>query len=58
MCYDYVDARGFRHWCHQANCGERKGKAVDENNLAWEPPPGATWQAVDEPEKSTRADKD
>jgi ferric-dicitrate binding protein FerR (iron transport regulator) len=46
QAYDYVDARGFR------------GKAVDENNLAWEPPPGATWQAVDEPEKSTRADKD
>jgi len=58
QAYDYVDARGFRHWCHQANCGERKGKAVDENNLAWELPPGATWQAVDEPEKSTRADKD
>jgi ferric-dicitrate binding protein FerR (iron transport regulator) len=58
QAYDYVDARGFRHWCHQANCGERNGKAVDENNLAWEPPPGATWQAVDEPEKSTRADKD
>jgi hypothetical protein len=70
--YDYVDARGYRHWC-QLSCerkgihvpkpgdiksGEirsdepksRQGKVVDENDLAWEPPPGVKWQVV--PEKS------
>jgi hypothetical protein len=58
QAYDYVDDRGYRHWCHHANCAERKGKAVDENDLSWEPPPGVKWQAVDNPAKSARADKD
>jgi len=75
--YDYVDARGYRHWC-QLSC-ERKGihvpkpgeiksgevksdeiksrqsKVVDENDLAWEPPPGVKWQVV--PEKSSGGSK-
>jgi hypothetical protein len=69
--YDYVDAKGYRHWC-QLSC-ERKGihvpkpgevkssevksravKVIDENDLAWEPPPGVKWQVV--PEKPSRAD--
>jgi hypothetical protein len=79
--YDYLDSRGYRHWC-QLSC-ERKGihvpksgevksgevksgevksgevksgevKVVDENDLAWEPPPGVKWQVV--PEKPSRAD--
>lgn len=68
--YDYLDSRGYRHWC-QSSC-ERKGihvpksgevksgevksgevrtrgvKIVDENDLAWEPPPGVKWQVVPE----------
>jgi hypothetical protein len=58
QAYDYVDSRGYRHWCHQANCADRKSKVVDENDLAWEPPPGVKWQVVDDPAKSARADKD
>jgi hypothetical protein len=84
--YDYVDSKGYRHWC-QLSC-ERKGihvpkpgevkpgevkpgevkagevksgevkpravKVIDENDLAWEPPPGVKWQVV--PEKPSRAD--
>jgi uncharacterized low-complexity protein len=84
--YDYVDSRGYRHWC-QLSC-ERKGihvpksgegksgevksgevksdevksgevkprqrKVIDENDLAWEPPPGVKWQVV--PETPSRAD--
>jgi hypothetical protein len=79
--YDYVDSRGYRHWC-QLSC-ERKGihvpkpgevqagevkagevkagevkpravRVIDENDLAWEPPPGVKWQVV--PEKPSRAD--
>jgi hypothetical protein len=73
--YDYVDARGYRHWCqlscerkgiHVPKPGEikpgeikpgelrsdevksRRGKVVDENDLAWEPPPGVKWQVVPE----------
>jgi hypothetical protein len=73
--YDYVDARGYRHWCqlscerkgiHVPKPGERKpgeiksgelrsdelksrrGKVVDENDLAWEPPAGVKWQVVPE----------
>jgi hypothetical protein len=98
--YDYVDSRGYRHWC-QLSC-ERKGihvpksgevksgegksgegksgevksgevksdevksdevksgevkprqrKVIDENDLAWEPPPGVKWQVV--PETPSRA---
>ena len=81
--YDYVDARGYRHWCqlscerkgiHVPKLGEvkpgeikpgeiksgevksgevksRQGKVVDENDLAWEPPPGVKWQVV--PDKSS-----
>jgi hypothetical protein len=56
QAYDYVDARGYRHWCRDANCAERKGKAVDENDLAWQPPPGVKWQVVEEPAKSARAE--
>ena len=69
--YDYVDSRGYRHWCqsscegkgiHVPKSGEvkssevkpRQGKAIDENDLAWEPPPGVKWQLV--PEKPSRAD--
>jgi len=55
QAYDYVDTRGFRHWCHRDNCAEHKGK-TPENDLSWEPPPGVKWQAVPEPEKSARAD--
>lgn len=79
--YDYVDSRGYRHWC-QSSCeskgihvpkpgevkpgevksGEvksgvakrREVKVIDENDLAWEPPPGVKWQAV--PEKPARAE--
>jgi ferric-dicitrate binding protein FerR (iron transport regulator) len=58
QAYDYVDSRGYRHWCHHANCADRKSKVVDENDLAWEPPPGVKWQVVDDPAKSARADKD
>lgn len=54
QAYDYVDARGYRHWCHDANCAE--GKVVDENDLAWQPPPGVKWQVVEEPAKSARAE--
>jgi hypothetical protein len=89
--YDYVDSKGYRHWC-QLSC-ERKGihvpkpgevqpgevksdevksgevksgevksgqvklrqrKVIDENDLAWEPPPGVRWQVV--PEKPSRAE--
>ena len=32
----------------------REVKVVDENDLAWEPPPGVRWQVV--PEKPSRAD--
>jgi hypothetical protein len=78
--YDYVDARGYRHWCqlscerkgiHVPKPGElkpgelkpgeiksselrsdevksRRGKVVDENDLAWEPPAGVKWQVVPE----------
>lgn len=65
--YDYLDSRGYRHWC-QLSC-ERKGvrvpnsrdavakprdvKVIDENDLAWEPPPGVKWQVV--PETPARA---
>jgi ferric-dicitrate binding protein FerR (iron transport regulator) len=56
QAYDYVDAHGYRHWCHHSNCGERKGKAVDENDLSWQPPPGVKWQVVEEPAKSARAE--
>jgi hypothetical protein len=65
--YEYLDARGYRHWC-QLSC-ERKGvrvpssrdavakpqdvKVIDENDLAWEPPPGIKWQVV--PDKPARA---
>jgi hypothetical protein len=74
--HDYVDSRGYRHWCqsscerkgiHVPKSGEvkssevkssevkpRQGKVIDENDLAWEPPPGVKWQVV--PEKSSRAD--
>jgi hypothetical protein len=55
QAYDYVDARGYRHWCRDASCAERKGKVVDENDLAWQPPPGVKWQVVEEPAKSARA---
>ena len=89
--YEYLDSRGYRHWC-QLSCerrgihvpkadeaksdevksgevkpdavksgevksGEvkpRRGKVVDENDLAWEPPPGVKWQVV--PETPPRAD--
>ena len=63
--YDYVDSRGYRHWCqlscaskgiHVPKAGEIKPgdvKAVDENDLAWEPPPGVKWQVV--PERPLRA---
>jgi hypothetical protein len=64
--YDYVDSRGYRHWC-QLSCERlgvrvpkagavkpREGKVVDENDLAWEPPTGIKWQVV--PEKPMRAD--
>lgn len=65
--YEYLDSRGYRHWC-QLSC-ESKGihvpksetvkprpeaKIIDENELAWEPPPGVKWQVV--PEKPSRAD--
>ena len=56
QAYDYVDARGYRHWCRDVNCAERKGKVVDENDLAWQPPPGVKWQIVEEPAKSARAE--
>jgi hypothetical protein len=56
QAYDYVDARGYRHWCHVANCAERNGKIVDEKDLAWQPPPGVRWQVVEEPAKSARAE--
>ncbi|MBV9065417.1 MAG: hypothetical protein JO004_06580 [Methylobacteriaceae bacterium] len=56
QAYDYVDSRGQRHWCLGANCPEHKSKAIDENNLAWEPPPGVKWQVVPEPKRSARAD--
>ena len=66
--YDYVDSRGYRHWC-QLSC-ERKGihvpkpdevksgegrsvKVIDDNDLAWEPPAGVKWQVV--PEKPAQA---
>jgi hypothetical protein len=74
--YDYVDSRGYRHWCqlscerkgiHVPKSGEvksgeiksgavkpRQGKVIDENDLAWEPPPGVKWQVL--PEKPSRAD--
>ena len=69
--YDYVDSRGYRHWCqlscerkgiHVPNPGEIKSgeakprpvKALDENDLAWEPPRGVKWQVV--PEPPSRAD--
>ena len=55
QAYDYLDARGYRHWCRDASCAERKGKVVDENDLAWQPPPGVKWQVVEEPAKSARA---
>jgi hypothetical protein len=58
QAYDYVDAHGYRHWCHQANCGDRKNKAVDENDLAWQPPPGVKWQVVDDPAKSSQLARD
>ena len=84
--YEYVDSRGYRHWC-QLSCerlgirvpksgevksgevksgavksGEvkseepkrREVKVIDENDLAWEPPPGVKWQPV--PENSAGAD--
>jgi hypothetical protein len=41
----------------QVKSGEVKPRAVkviDENDLAWEPPPGVKWQSV--PEKPSRAD--
>ena len=56
QAFDYVDARGYRHWCHHGNCAARKDRAANENDLSWEPPPGVKWQAVHEPEKSARAD--
>ncbi|MBV8849991.1 MAG: hypothetical protein JOZ16_10465 [Methylobacteriaceae bacterium] len=89
QAYDYVDSRGYRHWCQsscaskgihvpkpgeeakagETNAGEvqasevvarevdarqtntrqakrRERRAVDESNLAWEPPPGVKWQIV------------
>ena len=49
QAYDYVDSRGYRHWCHQASCGDRKNKVADENDLSWEPPPGVEWQMIDNP---------
>ncbi|MEA2839927.1 MAG: hypothetical protein QOF41_1257 [Methylobacteriaceae bacterium] len=74
--YDYVDAKGYRHWCQlscerkgihvpkpgkvkpgEVNSGEiksRAGKGINENDLAWEPPPGVKWQVV--PEKPSHAD--
>jgi hypothetical protein len=66
--YDYLDSRGYRHWCqlscerkgvHVPKSGDAVGKsrevtAIDENNLAWEPPAGVKWQVV--PEKPARAD--
>lgn len=76
--YEYLDSRGYRHWCQlscarlgvhvpkpgeakadQAKSGEvksveikpgevksRRARLVDENDLAWEPPPGVKWQEL------------